>query len=54
MSELATSDLLYDSLLVLILALLASWLVMLGAAVIGCLRDGHDASADAHVIPSRQ
>lgn len=39
-SPLANSDVLFDFLLVLILALLGGWLLMLAAAVMRCLRDG--------------
>jgi hypothetical protein len=46
-------DLLYDALLVLILVVLASWLVMLGAAVVRCLRDGEQTAAERRPLATR-
>jgi hypothetical protein len=47
MSEVATSDLLYDVLVFLVMAFMAGWVVMLAAAVVGCLRENKDkAEAD--------
>ena len=54
MSEAATSDVLFNVLLVLILVFLAGWIAMLAAAVVRCLRDGGEPAAEERPLATRQ
>jgi len=53
LSEAATSDVLFNVLLVLILVFLAGWIVMLAAAVVRCLRDGNGPAAEERPLATR-